>query len=240
MAGSSGTGNGHPSPMPIITEVRFAHPDGALADTLEALPDLQVRVVPEASMGPRRSVYLLRFTEVSTEEVQSVLEADHTVDTVEPMPVFEREPMIGVEFAPGTKLLAPRVTREDGFVLEARSSSPDVTPRGWFERWLLPSREALHDIWQEARGAGFEFDVLRFREQGRTDPEYGGATKLTEEQREALVVAYDRGYFAEPRGASLEELAEELGISPTAVAGRLKRGMRSLVGMTAVADRPEE
>lgn len=226
--------------MPIITEVRFAHPDGALADTLRTLPDLEVTVVPEASMGPRRSVYLLRFSEVSTEEVQSVLEADHTVDSVEPMPVFEREPMIGVEFAPGTRLLAPRVTSEDGFVLEARSSNPDVRPRGWFERWLLPSREALHDIWHDAREEGFEFEVLRFREQGRTDPEYGGSTTLTEEQREALVVAYDRGFFAEPRETSLEELAKELDISPTAVAGRLKRGMRSLVGMTVVADRPEE
>lgn len=231
--------------MPIVTEVRFAHPDGALADTLRTLSDLEVTVVPETSVGPRRSVYLLRFGEgetgaVPVDEVVSVLESDHTVESVELMPVSEREPLIGVGFTSETKLLAPQVTSEGGFVLEARSSSPDVDPRGWYERWLLPSREALHDIWQHARDEGFEFDVLRFREQGTTAPEYAGATRLTDEQRETLLLAYDRGYFTEPRETSLEELAAELDISPTAVAGRLKRGMRALVGMTIVSDPPEE
>jgi biotin operon repressor len=231
--------------MPIVTEVRFAHPDGALADTLRALSDLEVTVIPEASMGPRRSIYLLRFGEgeretVPVDEVVSVLEADHTVESVELMPVFEREPLIGVAFAPETKLLAPQVTSEGGFVLEARSSRPDEDLRGWYERWLLPSREALHGIWQHARDEGFEFDVIRFREQGDTAPEYAGTSRLTEEQRETLVLAYERGYFAEPRGTSLEDLAAELGISPTAVAGRLKRGMRALVGMTVVSDRSDE
>ena len=226
--------------MPIITEVRFAHPDGALADTLRSLPELEVTVIPEASMGPRRSVYLLRFGAGTVDEVTSALEADHTVDSVEPMPVSEREPIIGVEFSAAAKLLGPKVTSERGFVLDARSSTPGEDRRGWVERWMVPGREALHDIWEYAREEGFEFDVLRFREQGRTDPEYGGGPTLTEEQREALVVAYRRGYFAEPRATSLEDLADELGISPTAVAGRLKRGMRALVGMTVVADRSEE
>ena len=230
--------------MPIITEVRFAHPDGALADTLHTLSALEVSVIPAASMGPDQSTYLIRFGEGETgavrmDEVVTVLEADHTVESVELMPVFEREPLIGVGFASETRLLAPQVTSQGGFVLEARSSGPDVELRGWYERWLLPSREALHDIWQYARDAGFEFEVIRFREQGTTAPEYAGATRLTDEQRETLLLAYDRGYFTEPRETSLEELAAELDISPTAVAGRLKRGMRALVGMTVVSDPPE-
>ncbi|MEF8841194.1 MAG: helix-turn-helix domain-containing protein [Haloarculaceae archaeon] len=228
--------------MAIVTEVRFAHADGALADTLVALPDVDVTVIREASTDPGGSIYLLRFEgDVGTyEEVGAVLDADHTVREAEPMSGFEDQHLWGVEFSAEAKLLGPKVTSEEGFVLDARSSGSGEARRGWRERWLVPDREALHDIWEHAREEGFEFEIIEFRRQGRTDPEYPGGDAPTEEQREALLAAYERGYFAEPREASLEELAELLGISPTAVAGRIRRGMRSLVGMTLVVERPEE
>ena len=226
--------------MPIITKVRFAHEDGALADTLAALPDLHVTVVPEASTDPMSSVYLLRFETDAPADIEAVLEDDHTVQSVEPMPVFEDENTIAVEFAADAKLLAPRVTSEDGYVLEAQSSNAEKRPRGWYERWSLPDRGSLHDIWQDAVAEGFDFEVIDFHEQGHTDPEYSGPNGHTPEQREALVAAYEMGYFTEPRETSLEELAAELGISPTAVAGRLKRGMRSLIGTTIIMDRQRE
>ena len=228
--------------MAIVTEVRFAHEDGALADTLAALPDVDVTVIREASTDPGGSVYLLRFDgETEREEaVGSALAADHTVRAAEPMSGFEDQHLWGVEFSEAAKVLAPKVTSEEGFVLDARSSSPEGGRRGWCERWLVPGREALHDIWEYAREEAFEFDIVEFRQQGRTDPEYPGGDAPTAEQCEALLAAYERGYFAEPRETSLEELASLLDISPTAVGGRLKRGMRSLVGMTLVVERPEE
>ncbi|MFC6941656.1 helix-turn-helix domain-containing protein [Salinirubellus sp. GCM10025818] len=228
--------------MAIVTEVRFAHGDGALADTLAALPDVDVTVIREASTDPGGSVYLLRFDGDigGYEELEEVLDADHTVRAAEPMSGFEDQHLWGVEFSAEAKLLAPKVTNEEGFVLDARSSDLDGGRRGWHERWLVPDREALHEIWEGAREEGFEFEIIEFRSQGRTDPEYPGGGAPTDEQREALLAAYEHGYFAEPRETSLEELAEVLGLSPTAVGGRLRRGMRSLVGMTLVVERPEE
>lgn len=52
---------------------------------------------------------------------------------------------------------------------------------------------------------------------------------LTDTQREALVLAYERGYFNSPREASLEELADELGITQQSLSSRLKRGHRRLI-----------
>ena len=228
--------------MAIVTEVRFAHEDGALADTFAALPDVDVTVIREASTDPGGSVYLLRFDGdvEGYEEIGAVLESDHTVLTAQPMSGFEDQHLWGVEFSAEAKLLGPEVTSAEGFVLDARSSDLGGGRRGWYERWLVPDREALQEIWKRARAESFEFEIIEFREQGRTDPEYPGGGAPTDEQREALLAAYERGYFAEPRETSLEELAEVLGISPTAVGGRLKRGMRSLVGMTLVIERPEE
>jgi predicted DNA binding protein len=228
--------------MAIVTEVRFAHEDGALAGTLAALPDADVTVIREASTDPGGNIYLIRFDGdvEGYEEVGAALEADHTVSEAEPITGFEGQHLWGVEFAEGTKLMAPKVTSVEGFVLDARSSNPGEGRRGWRERWLVPDREALHEIWEHARAEGFEFEIIEFRRRGRTDPEYPGGDAPTEEQREALLAAYEHGYFAEPRETSLEELAGGLDISPTAVGGRLRRGMRSLVGMTLVVERPED
>ncbi|MFC6862153.1 helix-turn-helix domain-containing protein [Halomicroarcula sp. GCM10025817] len=53
--------------------------------------------------------------------------------------------------------------------------------------------------------------------------------ELTAPQREALMLAYELGYFDEPRTATLEDVAAELGISRQAVSSRLRRGHRTLV-----------
>jgi len=221
--------------MAIVTEVRFAHEQGGLAYTMNQDPDVEVNVVPEASTDPEQDLYVFRLEGIDPESARRLLEADHTVDRVQPMEGFAEE-LWSVVFTEDTKLIGPLVTSHDGFVLEARSSSPEDDLRGWHERWLLPDRRSLHDIWQRARDDGFDFEVLEFREQSREDPKYTGPNALTEAQREALVMAFERGYFEEPRETSLEEMAAEFDVSASAVGARLRRGMKSLVRMSRVQD----
>jgi len=58
---------------------------------------------------------------------------------------------------------------------------------------------------------------------------------LTDAQQEALVLAYERGYFESPREVTLEELGEELGITQQAVGSRLRNGYRHLLQSTISA-----
>jgi len=60
---------------------------------------------------------------------------------------------------------------------------------------------------------------------------------LTEGQREALELAYDRGYFDSPRRATQDDIAAELDISRQAVSSRLQRGMRRILADTVVTPR---
>jgi len=62
----------------------------------------------------------------------------------------------------------------------------------------------------------------------------GDDIELTDAQREALVLAYERGYFDSPRETTLDEMASELGISQQSLSSRLRRGHRRLVGRTLV------
>lgn len=59
---------------------------------------------------------------------------------------------------------------------------------------------------------------------------------LTPEQRETLLTAYREGYFDRPQGATQADLAEEFDISRRAVAERLRRATRNLVGATLLPD----
>lgn len=57
---------------------------------------------------------------------------------------------------------------------------------------------------------------------------------LTKAQREALTLAYARGYYDSPRKATQETVADELGITRQAVASRLQRGTRRLIASTLI------
>lgn len=59
---------------------------------------------------------------------------------------------------------------------------------------------------------------------------------LTEPQREALLLAYESGYFDTPRESTLDEIAVGLDITRQALASRLRRGYKNLVQNTLVND----
>jgi predicted DNA binding protein len=107
---------------------------------------------------------------------------------------------------------------------------------GWFVRLLLPDREALNHIWNYARDNDITFDIVEVY--GNEDTSGESSYGLTEQQRAALRLAYRRGYFQEPRDVSLDEVAQELGLSSTAMSGRLRRGIRNLVAATIAEDEP--
>ena len=222
--------------MAIVTEIEFAHEDGALVDTLTAHPDLDVTVVRDARTAPGERVHLVKFGTERLDEVRASLEADHSVASLSRLEWFEEQHILGVEFSPDAALLNPQVTDEDGLVVKARSSNAYTDPRGWRERWLLPDGDALRRIWEYAREEGFAFEIVDLQQPDDTRQDFAGTTTLTPEQRDGLVTAYERGYFTEPRETGLEELAADMELSPTAVGGRIKRGMKTLIWQTLVTE----
>ena len=67
-------------------------------------------------------------------------------------------------------------------------------------------------------------------------PVSGAGYELTDPQREALIAAYEGGYFDSPRTASLADIAAELGITQQSLSARLKRGHRQLIEATLIGD----
>lgn len=103
-----------------------------------------------------------------------------------------------------------------------------VTPHGWRQTGWFADRTAFdvfRTFWQAEGG----FRLHRLTRDGRSEPAGDG---LTDRQTEALRTAYEMGYFDVPRGASLETVAAELGISSSAVSERLRRAQTQLIEET--------
>lgn len=110
----------------------------------------------------------------------------------------------------------------DLVMLESRATVDD-----WHVRIQLPDREALSGFVDACRDRGLSFGIDAIYSANDGVDELGGV--LTDVQREALVVAHEAGYFEIPRSASLEDVADRLGVSPQAASERLRRGMAAVV-----------
>ncbi|WP_411964770.1 helix-turn-helix domain-containing protein [Haloferax sp. YSMS24] len=122
---------------------------------------------------------------------------------------------------------------DDGIIETIRTCDGIVqrmagTSDGWVLSVFFPSNEhaaQFHDACLDRR---IDIDVRRV-ERSRLDerqlPDYG----LSEKQRRALQLAFERGYFETPKEASLADVADEIGISEQALSQRLRRGLNGLV-----------
>lgn len=100
------------------------------------------------------------------------------------------------------------------------------------ERWVFELRfrdhaglREFHDSCQER---GLDFHVDRIYALDR-DAEAAFELGLTGEQHDALLAAVEHGYFEVPRGGTLADVADELGISQQAASERVRRGANAVL-----------
>lgn len=102
------------------------------------------------------------------------------------------------------------------------------------EQWEITVRFPKHELLSsfrgdcEERGLGLDVDRVYHRSDRAADPWFG----LTESQREALVLAVERGYYDIPRQCTTAEIADDLDISAQAVTERLRRAVANITEHT--------
>jgi predicted DNA binding protein len=209
--------------MVISTRVYVEHPDLAFAHTIRTCGDVTIGVVSDAGTDPQHDVYVFWVEASDFEAVESALAEDHTVAAFGAIVETEGRRTYQIEYSDDALLVSPLVAEVGGLVRNTESRS-----EGWELELELEDHESLYRLHQLARDRDVRLEVLDvLQSEGEEDrTEFG----LTEAQVEALVCAYVHGFYDEPREVSLEGLADILGVSPTAVSGRLRRGSARLVG----------
>ncbi|RZH66682.1 helix-turn-helix domain-containing protein [Natrinema altunense] len=212
--------------MTTIAELSLSTDEFALAETVQQLPALEVRVESVVAEGPVRTVPLVWFSNVDRTELEATLETDPTVDEyrrlladTEAGDLFYR-----LTYTEAVASVCRCVYTHGGTVLDAQ-----VSDGRWTLRLLFPHREELSTAVSDIEEQGVRIDVRRMVEAGQ-DEALETTAALTEPQREAIAEAYRQGYYDVPREISLEELANELDISHQALSERLRRANRVLAG----------
>ncbi len=215
--------------MSITVNVHVEHDRLALAPTLRALGDVDIEVVAGGTTNPGSRVFPFHIEYDDRDELEAALAADPTVETFDLFEWVDDTGIYYIEHTPETKLVSTAVNDANGFLVHTETADA-----GWLVRMVLPDRNALDAVWQHASEHDISLEIIEVY--GNENADLSFSYGLTDEQRTALGLAFDRGYFVEPRETSLNELAEELDLSTTAMSGRLRRGMRNLIAATLVGD----
>ncbi|MFC7068766.1 helix-turn-helix domain-containing protein [Halobaculum lipolyticum] len=193
-----------------------------LARTLAVAPDARIEVEAVVPVAERRAPYL-RIVADDPDLVVDLVAAESAVVAVDPIHRGDGEATIGVRWGELRSDLLDATVETDAACVEA------VASRGvWRLTFRFPTHERVTDWYRRCRERDVAVTVERLREA----PPAGtpsDAAALTDPQREALRVALSAGYFAVPRGATLEAVAAELGVSDTAASQRIRRGVGSLL-----------
>ncbi|MFB6219622.1 MAG: helix-turn-helix domain-containing protein [Halobacteriaceae archaeon] len=215
--------------MAVSAQVYVRHPDLALADTIRSLPEADIGVVSDASTDPYNDAYFFWVRAPDFEAVEAALAADHTVAEFSRVAGGDRRQTYRIDYSPEATLISPLVADAGAVTVESRSHR-----KGWLLELRLESHDGLYELSERTGDRGIKLDVLELQQ---TDPLLDQPDLgLTDAQREALVAAFVNGYYDEPRETFLDDLADILDISPTAVSGRLRRGSARLVGEVLVDD----
>lgn len=202
--------------MSVILEFTVAGTGFALGDVLSGSPDMHLeleRIVPTGTQ-------VMPFVWATGQGQEAFAERVRNHPRVEEFVTLDRQDDSGlyrIDWEDPPADLIEGIVRSEATVLEARGDGE------WTFRLRFADAEDLSAFHEYCTRRDIDIFVVRTYGFGE-DLDDPREFDLTEEQREALVLALRRGYFATPSETTLEALADELGISRQALSNRIRRG----------------
>ncbi|GAA0225338.1 helix-turn-helix domain-containing protein [Haladaptatus pallidirubidus] len=207
--------------MSVIAEFTLHAPTIALTPTLEAVPGMTVELDQQMVAQGYTPLVIVWASGGDFEAFDTALETDTTIAS-----------HAIIEDLDGRKLYRLELSRKDLQEVYPAYQNVGAVPMSghgkagvWRRRIRFPNRDALVDFQQFCTEKTIDFSLKRLYTPGDDET----AFQLTEPQLEALVAAYEVGYFNVPRDATLKELSSELGISKQSVSERLRRAQSRFV-----------
>jgi len=217
----------------ISAVVRVEHPDIVLTETVTHDRSATVKSVSEAGTDPSSGRFFYHIHSTDFERFEEGLGADRTIGEFERIiDTGDDEAIYSFEYTEDAKVLSPIIAAANGVILEMKNEGPT-----WLLTLWMADRADLDHLWEYARRHDIDIDLERLNEYGRLETADVG---VTESQRDALLVAFEKGYFEEPRNAPLSEVAAELAISQPAAGGLIRRGTKRLIESCLRRERDEE
>lgn len=210
--------------MSVILEFSVAAADFELGQLLRGPPNMHFeleRVVPTGEM-------VMPFVWVTGEDHEAFEQHVRTTPRVKEilaLDAIDESKLYRIEWEDVPTNLIDGISKADATLLEARGDG----------EWLFKLRFPTHDKLSEFHSFVTEHDIPITVERTFTmtdEGTHGYRFDLTDEQREALILALRRGYFETPSEVALGDMADELGISRQALSHRIRLGNEKVLRET--------
>ncbi|WP_284011812.1 bacterio-opsin activator domain-containing protein [Haloarcula pelagica] len=213
----------------MATEATFTVPpdEFPLGSIFASVPGVTVEL---ERIVPRKGVIIPYFwvRGVDVEDVEAAFSTHPGVKAIRLIDSVEDEYLLRVEWNPKYEGILSTL---------GETEIPLITAIGTNDQWTFEvrgdQRSDIATFQQRCRERDIQVTLTALH--ALTPVETTTEAALTDPQLEALVLAYERGYFNSPRDVTMAELGEELGISQQAIASRLRRGIRQILGQTLTA-----
>ena len=203
--------------MSVIAEFTIDSGEFVLGEVLSAGGASSVEIERVVPATKRVMPYL--WVEVDdTERFESSVRASPAVESLVLLDRLANRSLYRVSWDESIEGLIYGMAEAEATILEASGDDR------WQFRIRFSTHEYLSTFNDYCSAHGINFRLTRVYALARDDSE-GLAFGLTNEQYEALEVAVEYGYFEVPRGATLADIAAEIGISQQAMSERIRRGV---------------
>ncbi|MCT9097101.1 helix-turn-helix domain-containing protein [Haloarchaeobius sp. HME9146] len=213
--------------MSIIATFQVPPEDFPLGPVLQSLGEVEVQMERIVPLRGR----VIPFVWVSGDDaeeadIEQALEEHEEVEDVSVLDHIGNDWLVRLEWQPELGGLLEAILDSEGVLLDASGSNDEGRFSVQFD-----DHTGVSEFHQHCQDNGIEATLLRLHtpeERPAAWADFG----LTESQYIALVTAHEAGFFDVPRGTTLTQLADEFGISDSAISQRIRRGIDALIENT--------
>jgi len=210
--------------MATIAEFNFSADEFPLGHVFEALPEVTIEI---ERVIPTNRVILPYFwvRGVSIGQVRETLATHGELESYTIADEIDTQALVRADWDPAIEGVLTGIVESELTLLSAEGTQDE-----WQFEFRADDTNQLTTFQQYCSTHDISFELVRLHDVGGQNEM--GQYNLTAEQREALLLAYQSGYYEFPRQTDLEGLAAEFGIARQSFSDRLRRGHKNLIANT--------
>lgn len=209
--------------MSIVADFSVPVEAFCLGETLSSDPGCTVELDRLVAHNPDYVMPFVWLVGGDRRDFEEAMADDPTVETATVTDAFDTTCLYQIDWADVVSDRLVVILDHEGVILEARGTA---------DGWRLWVRFGSRTHFTEFQDHFERFGEVTLHEMTRQGTPGGAQYGVSDKQREALLAAFDAGYYDVPSSSSGEDIAEQLDVSQQAVSNRLRRGMYALVRNT--------
>lgn len=220
------------TPQRLIAKIELPAEAVGLATVLDELSTI---VIEGEQLVPNWDDQLpyLWVTNCNHAAFRDAVADDPTVVTIREVATFDSGNLYELEWTEPEQSLRAWLQQATIPILEAEAFGET---QAWQLKLRITSRNQLTNLQKYCEEKDVAFELLRLYS---LDAPRMGQYNVSPKQREAMLTAYQMGYFEIPRGCKLRDVADELDITTRSVSERIRRGELNLLTNTLLIGHAE-